>query len=116
MTYHYGKAFANSVFYIDTEKKEFARIRHELFDFENTMTVQCQEDLFAIHWLDCQIVKYSNIMNGQDVQNKALARLGMPRFDSAAALYANKWIYIISGWNGVDACVDSVYIYDINND
>ena len=61
-------------------------------------------------------MKYSNIMNGQDVQKKALARLGMPRFDSAAALYANRWIYIISGWNGVDACVDNVHIYDIRKD
>ena len=67
MTYHYGKKFAKSVFYMDTESREYACIKNELFDFENQMSLQIGDELYSVRWIDCAITKYSNILNGEPV-------------------------------------------------
>ena len=67
MTYHYGKKFAKSVFYMDTESREYARIQNDLFDFENHMSLQVGDELYSVRWTDCAITKYSNILGGGQV-------------------------------------------------
>ena len=35
-------------------------------------------------------------------------------FDSAVVLYKQRWMYIISGWNGINDFVDSVHCFDLH--